>query len=63
VDQSSPLPHQIFKNNPEIIAIWLHQNKISSITPDFFNNLNNLFISVLKIGTIGMDEAILTIEN
>jgi Leucine-rich repeat (LRR) protein len=36
------LPHQIFKNNPEMMAILLSGNQINSITPDFFKNLNKL---------------------
>jgi Leucine-rich repeat (LRR) protein len=36
------LPHQLFKNNLEIIVIWLWSNNIISITPDFFKNLNKL---------------------
>ncbi len=41
-NQLRSLPHQIFKTNPEMIAIWLYANKINSITPDFFKNLNKL---------------------
>jgi hypothetical protein len=41
-NQLSSLPNQIFKNNQELIAIWFHLNKINSITPDFFKNLNKL---------------------
>ncbi len=48
-NQMQSLPHQIFRNNPEIIIMWLGSNKINSITPDFFKNLNKLqFVSLLK---------------
>jgi hypothetical protein len=48
-NQMQSLPHQIFRNNPEIIIMWLDGNKITSITPDFFKNLNKLqFVSLLK---------------
>jgi hypothetical protein len=36
------LPFQIFKNNLELIVIWFPNNKISSITPDFFKNLDKV---------------------
>ncbi len=41
-NQIQSLPHQIFRNNPEILIMWLDGNKINSITPDFFKNLNKL---------------------
>jgi hypothetical protein len=41
-NQLRSLPHQIFKNNPEMVAILLQSNKINSITPDFFKTLNKL---------------------
>jgi hypothetical protein len=41
-NQITSLPHQIFRNNPEIIAIFLSSNKINSITPDFSKSLNKL---------------------
>jgi hypothetical protein len=44
LNQLRSLPHQLFKNNPEMIAIWLNGNKINSITPEFFKNLNKLQI-------------------
>ncbi len=42
INQLRTLPHKIFRNNPELIAIWLYNNKINSITPDFFKNLDKL---------------------
>jgi hypothetical protein len=41
-NQLRSLPHQIFRNNPEIIFIFLYNNQINSITPDFFQNLSKL---------------------
>ncbi len=42
INQLRSLPHQIFRNNPELIAIFFHSNQINSITPDFVKNLNKL---------------------
>jgi hypothetical protein len=41
-NQFKSLPFQLFKNNPEMIVMWINGNKINSITPDFFKNLNKL---------------------
>jgi Leucine-rich repeat (LRR) protein len=41
-NQIQTLPHQLFKNNPELIVVWLDRNKINSITPDIFKGLNKL---------------------
>jgi hypothetical protein len=37
------LPFQLFRNNPDLIVIWLNSyNQVNSVTPDFFKNLNKL---------------------
>jgi Leucine-rich repeat (LRR) protein len=41
-NQIQTLPHQLFKNNPDLFVVWLDKNKINSITPDFFKGLNKL---------------------
>jgi hypothetical protein len=36
------LPHQIFKNTPDLVLIGLKKNKINSILPNFFDGLKKL---------------------